>query len=165
MLGIASFFDLWVQKVGSAITGPHFVSSLWRHMWISYGQTLFQTCVLKALLKSLVLPAERRRTKKTKENVDQLLTQQRAKCGPIVDPTKGKMWTNYWPYNVYIHISMHAVKLLSGPSLAILDVIIWAKWVLLSGPSLFFSLFYSVSSDVCTLNYHWFWGTNYQANF
>ena len=36
--------------------------------------------------------------------------------------------------SIYIYICMHAVKLLSGPSLAILSVIIWAKWVLLPGP-------------------------------
>ena len=36
-----------------------------------------------------------------------------------------------------IYIYIYAVKLLSGPSLAISGVIIWAKQVLLSGPSCF----------------------------
>ena len=40
-------------------------------------------------------------------------------------------------YNAYIYIYIHAVKLLSGPSLGFSTVIIWAKLGLLSGPSLF----------------------------
>ena len=49
---------------------------------------------------------------------------------------------------------LDAVKLLSGTSLANLNVIIWAKWVLFSGPSLFQPIFIVVSSDFCTLRYH-----------
>ena len=43
---------------------------------------------------------------------------------------------------VILFFLFHSVKLLSGPSLAILNVISWAKWVLLSGPSLFLAYFY-----------------------
>ena len=64
--------------------------------------------------KNLILTAERRRQKKaTKENVDHLLTLQRAKCGPLIDPT------------TYIYI--YAVKSGIGPSLAIFKVRDWAK--------------------------------------
>ena len=38
-------------------------------------------------------------------------------------------------------LCIYAVKLLSGPSLALSGVIIWSKVVSLSGPSLRFSLF------------------------
>ena len=39
--------------------------------------------------------------------------------------------------HAYIYIYIYAVKLLSGPSLGVSKVIIWAKSMLLSGPSLF----------------------------
>ena len=38
---------------------------------------------------------------------------------------------------VCVYIYIYAVKLLSGPSLGVFKVIIWAKSKLLSGPSLF----------------------------
>ena len=53
--------------------------------------------------------------------MDHLLTQQRVKCGPLIDPTKGKMWTTYWPYSkntniyIYIYIYMHAVGSTTWP--------------------------------------------------
>ena len=51
---------------------------------------------------------------------------------------------------------MHAVKLLSGPSLALSGVIILSKVVSLSGPSLFvFCLFFSGFKRLLgTLSYH-----------
>ena len=48
---------------------------------------------------------------------------------------KRHFWTKFW-----LSLSL-SVKLLSGPSLAFGCVITWAKWVLFSGPSLFFCLF------------------------
>ena len=42
-----------------------------------------------------------------------------------------------------MHAYIYVVKLLSGPSLAFSGVIIWAKWGLLSGPSLFLAYLYS----------------------
>ena len=54
---------------------------------------------------------------------------------------------------IYIYIYIHVVKLLSGPNLALSEVIIWSKYGLLSGPSLFAN-FIVVSSDFCTLSYH-----------
>ena len=53
----------------------------------------FAFLILKLdFFKNLILLAERRRQKKhknkaRKENVDHLLTLQRAKCGPLIEPT------------------------------------------------------------------------------
>ena len=59
---------------------------------------------------------------------------------------------------VYIYIYI-IVKSFSGPSLAFLDVIIWAKCTSLSGPSLFLSQLFVVSSVFCTqLSFVIFWG-------
>ena len=69
---------------------------------------------------------------------------------------------------IYIYIYIYAVKLLSGPSLATLRVIIWAKRGLLSGPSLFFSpLFIVVTGDLLQtqLSFCVFVGAQLSANF
>ena len=44
---------------------------------------------------------------------------------------------------IFIYNYIYAVKLLSGPSLGVSGVIIWSKVGSLSGPILFFNLFYS----------------------
>ena len=54
-----------------------------------------------------------------KTNLDQIITSKRAKLGPDNNLT------------AYIYIYIYAVKLLSGPSLAISKVIIWAKFAFL----------------------------------
>ena len=42
------------------------------------------------------------------------------KLGPIIDFANPQTWPNYWLHSyIYIYIYMHAVELLSGPSLAI----------------------------------------------
>ena len=48
-------------------------------------------------------------------------------------------------YILYVCLCIYidVVKLLPGPSSAVLNVAIWAKWVLLSGPSLLLAYFYS----------------------
>ena len=54
----------------------------------------------------------------------------------------------------YIYIYAYAVKLLSGPSLGFLEVIIWSKlgfWKLLSGPSWVFGSYYLVQVCVFSL--------------
>ena len=63
---------------------------------------------------------------------------------------------------IYIHIHTHtyiyAVKLLYGPSLAVLDIIIWAKWTLLLGQVCFEPIFIVALRICCTLNYQFvFW--------
>ena len=55
---------------------------------------------------------------------------------------------------IYTHIYIYAVKLLSGPSLGVSKVIIWAKSMLLSGPSLFSHYENSGFRRLFLLNYH-----------
>ena len=57
------------------------------------------------------------------QKVDKLITLKVAKLITLWRPKGGQ--TNNSPAYIYIHI--YAVKLLSGQSLAILGVIIWAK--------------------------------------
>ena len=66
--------------------------------------------------------------------MDLLLALQRAKCGPLIDPTT---------YMLY------AVKSLSGPGLALSGVVIWPG----RGQGVF-SLFYSGFSHIWTFSYH-----------
>ena len=58
-----------------------------------------------------------------KKNMDQIITPERAKLGPENNTTA---YIYIYIYK-YIYIYIYAVKLLSGPSLAISGVIIWAK--------------------------------------
>ena len=79
-------------------------------------------------LKNLILPAERRRYLKNKNRkkgniLDGFSTQKRAIFGRT--------------FNSTIYIYMHAVELLTGPSLGVFNVINWAKSKLLTGPMSF----------------------------
>ena len=57
--------------------------------------------------------------------------------------------------NLYIHtMYIYAVNLLSGPSLAFLNVIIWAKCMALSGPRSFWTYSYSGFRRFVLLSYH-----------
>ena len=84
--GAKSWVNNW-STIGS-ITGPHLP-----HMfWGTCGPTIeprlsFQKCFVKLcfLFKNLIF-LQKEEAKK-KEHVDQLLTQQRVKCGPNIDPT------------------------------------------------------------------------------
>ena len=54
------------------------------------------------------------------------------KDGQVIDPTMAKLLTLKWPKNGQVidptaYIYIYAVKLLSGPSLGFLNVIIWSK--------------------------------------
>ena len=58
-------------------------------------------------------------------------------CGRTYFSAEAYRDTNASRIVVCMYIYIYAVKLLSGPSLGVSKVIIWAKSMLLSGPSLF----------------------------
>ena len=83
------------------------------------------------------------------KNLQKPLFYRLKKGGQVIDPTLAKLLTLLWPkcgqvvdptayIYMYIDIYIYAVKLLSGPSLALSGVIIWSKVASVSGPSLFF---------------------------
>ena len=67
--------------------------------------------------------------------------------GSIIERLKRKKNTPFSNITKYIYIYIYAVELLSGPSLGVSKVIIWAKSMLLSGPSLFSHYEIGVSGD------------------
>ena len=110
-LGQKSRVNKW-STVGS-ISGPHFVSNFWRQMWTTYWPSNFvSNCSFLSFIcfQHLILPAEIRifknnknNQKTTKENVDHLLSLQRLKCGPLIDPTA---YIYIYMY-IYIYIYCH----------------------------------------------------------
>ena len=99
------------------------------------------------IFKNLVL-LQKEEEKTKQETVAQSLTQQRAKCGPVIDPTAYTF--------MYIYIYMRACREIinwarfghfEGYCLGQVRVTIWAKFV-------FFAHFIVVSSDFCTFSYH-----------
>ena len=83
---------------------------------------------------------------------------------------KGSCHAYAFPKNTYIYIYIYAVKLLSGPSVGFLNVIIWSKLgffnVIIWSKFVFKPIKIVVSRDlVCTLSYHFvfFFVPNYLA--
>ena len=100
-LGAKSRVNNWAT-VGSII-GPH-VGPFFRHMWPSYWpKNIVKLWSFISCSKNIFLPAENKKT------VAQSLTQQRAKCGPVIHPTA----------HIYIYIcidgNIYAVELKTGP--------------------------------------------------
>ena len=122
----------------------------------NFKNCVFSVVFLGLFFKTPLLSAGRTRFLKTKKakktkKMDHFLTLKRAKFGPLFNFTAYIYMVMYVDICIYIytHIYVYAVEICSGPSLPILNAIIWGKFTCMQSVNLWHQNKKDVSAHLC----------------